>query len=131
MPELGGVSHQDAEYGRVQVQVQVAVDVVERQPGSAELLKLRVDFPPQLLAQAALEEIAEPGAGRVVAEFPSRVHQSRNLFGVAGPNGRTAESDAVRRPASDSRGQGPRLPHKAGSFTIRLAVVRILPDGRG
>ena len=56
----------------MQVQVQMAVDVVERQAGGAELLKLRVNLPPQLLAQTALEEIAEPGAGGVVGEFPVR-----------------------------------------------------------
>ena len=50
----------------MQMQVQVAVDVVEGQAGGAELLKLRVNFPPQRLAQTALEEIAEPGARRVV-----------------------------------------------------------------
>src|ERR1035438_746496 len=35
--QLGRISHQDAEYGRMQVQVQVAVDVVERKASGAEL----------------------------------------------------------------------------------------------
>ena len=65
MPELAGIGHQDAEHGRMQVQVQMAVDVVQGQAGGAEPLKLRVNFLPQLLAQTALEEIAEAGAGRV------------------------------------------------------------------
>ena len=48
MPSWAASLHQDAEDGRMQVQVQVAVDVVQGQPGGAELLELRVDLAPQL-----------------------------------------------------------------------------------
>lgn len=82
--ELARISHQEAEHGRMQVQVQMAVDVVEGQTGGVELLKLGVNFPSQWLAQTALEEIAEAGAHRVVAEFPFRIHQSWNVFGRQG-----------------------------------------------
>ena len=40
-PELPGVGHQNAKHGRMQVQVQMAVDMIEGQTGGAELLKLR------------------------------------------------------------------------------------------
>ena len=43
--------------GRMQMQMQMAVDVVERQAGGAEFFKLRVNFGAQLFAQAAFEKI--------------------------------------------------------------------------
>ena len=47
----------------MQVQVQMAVHVVQRKAGGPEPLKLCMNFLPQLLAQTALKEIPEPGAG--------------------------------------------------------------------
>ena len=67
--QFARILHQDAKHGRMQMQVQMAVDVVERQAGGAEPVKLRVNFLAQLFAQVALKEIAEPGARRVVGEF--------------------------------------------------------------
>ena len=64
MPSLSGVFHQNFENGRMQMQMQMAVDVVERQAGGAELFKLRVDFGAKLFAQAALEKITHAGADR-------------------------------------------------------------------
>ncbi len=57
--KLVRVFHQDAEDRRVQMQVQMAVDVVEGQAGGAEPVKLRVNFRPQLFAQAAMEKITK------------------------------------------------------------------------
>ena len=42
--ERGGIVHQDAEHHRMQVQMQMAVDVIQRQAGGVEPFKLRVDF---------------------------------------------------------------------------------------
>ena len=47
-----GVLDQDAKHGRMQMNVQMAVDVIERQAGGAKTPELRVYFPPQLFAQA-------------------------------------------------------------------------------
>ena len=62
MPSFVRVFHQDLENDRMQVQVQMAVDVVERQAGGVEFFKLRVDFGAQLFAQAALEKITQADA---------------------------------------------------------------------
>src|ERR1039457_7232540 len=77
--QLAGVGHQDVKHGGMQMEVQMAIDVVEGQAGGAELLKLRVNLLPQLVTQAALEKIAEPSVWRVIAELPFRVHQSGDL----------------------------------------------------
>ena len=83
--ELGGVGHQDAEHGRVQVQVQMAVDVVQRQAGGAELLETARGSPPQLLAQAAAGRNSgtrrRPGCR---LNSPLRVDQAGNLLGRQG-----------------------------------------------
>src|ERR1043166_5472929 len=57
--ELDGILHEEAEDGGVQVEVQMAVDMVERQAGVAEFPELSVDFGAQLFAQGALEKVAE------------------------------------------------------------------------
>ena len=62
------------------MQVQMAVDMVERQAGGAEFFKLGVDFGAQLFAQIALEKITEAGSDRFVAEFTARVDEAGNLF---------------------------------------------------
>ena len=67
--ELFRVIHQDAEHGWMQMQMQVAVDMVERQAGGAEFFKLRVNFGAQLFAQAALEKIAEAGGDGIVRKI--------------------------------------------------------------
>ena len=64
----------------MQMQMQMAVDVVERQAGGAESFKLRVDFRAQLFAQAAIEKITETDADGVVGKFAARVDQAGNFF---------------------------------------------------
>ena len=63
--ELLRIFHQNFENDRMQMQMQMAVDVVERQAGGVEFFKLGVDFGAQLFAQAALEKIAQAGRDRV------------------------------------------------------------------
>jgi len=75
---LGGIFHQDAEQGRVQVQVEVAVDVVQGQAGGAELPELRAHLRPQLFAQVPLEKPPPPRAGGVGAELPPGIDQPGN-----------------------------------------------------
>ena len=63
------VLHQDAKNDRMQMQMEVAVDMVEHEPGGAEAGKLGVDFGAQLRAQAVFEEVVQAGADRAVGEF--------------------------------------------------------------
>ena len=92
--ELGRIFHQQAEHHRVQMHVQMAVDVVQREAGGPESLKLRVNFLAQRLAQVALEIIPEPGSGGVVGEFAIGVHQPGNLLG--GQCGMAAQQGQVQ-----------------------------------
>src|SRR5438034_201803 len=63
--ESFGFLHQEGEDGGVEVEVQVAVDVIEGEAGGAKFLELGLDFAAQLFAQVALEKIAPAGPGRV------------------------------------------------------------------
>src|SRR5258706_5799098 len=67
--QLRGVLHQDAKDDRMQMQVQVAVDVVERQPGVAKFLKLCMNFLAQLKTQTPLEKVTKTRSGRAVGEL--------------------------------------------------------------
>ena len=49
-PKLCRVLHQNVKHSRVKVQMQMAVNMVKRQPEGAELLELGVDFGAQLVA---------------------------------------------------------------------------------
>ncbi len=64
----------------MQVQVQMTVDVIERQAGGAELLKLRVDFQAKLFTEAALEKITEAGGDGPIAELTTRIDEAGNLL---------------------------------------------------
>ena len=82
--QLGRRRHEDAEDRRVQVQVQMAVDVVERQAGGAEPLKLRVN----LRAAMARAVCAERNSGSrrrpgSVVNSPLRFDQPGNAVGAA------------------------------------------------
>jgi hypothetical protein len=78
--ELTSVLHQKIENGGMQMQVQVAIDMVQRQTGGAELFKLGVNFRAQLLAEALLEKIAKRRAGGIIAEFHVPINQAGYLF---------------------------------------------------
>ena len=52
MPSFSASSIRILKDGRMQMQMQMAVDVVERQAGGVEFFKLRVNFGAELFAQA-------------------------------------------------------------------------------
>src|ERR1017187_10282865 len=64
----------------MQVQMQMAVDVIERQACGAKLFKLSVNFVTQLFKQAGPREIAEAGADGVFGKFSASIDQSMNSF---------------------------------------------------
>src|SRR6266700_1412596 len=112
----------------MQMQVQVPIDVVQRQAGMPELLKLRADFGPQLFAEFPLEKIPAADARRAVAEFASSVDQAGNCFRR---QGRMAAEQGQVQPHAQSRmlaGQGDGLfegrlvNHQAGAGQDAVAV---------
>ena len=67
---------------RVQVQMEVAVDVIHRQAGGAKFFKLRFDLTAQLRFGMRAKEIAEAdSSGVVVGKFALRVGKIGNGFG--------------------------------------------------
>src|SRR6185369_5724198 len=72
--------HENAENDRMQVQMQMAIDVVERQSRGCEARELSANFGAELFAQTALEKVANTDAHRIVIELPVRVHQAGNLL---------------------------------------------------
>ena len=122
--ERRGVFHQNLKNRGMQMQVQMAVDMVKRQAGGAEFCKLRVNFRAQLFAQAALKKITKTGGDGIVAEPAARIGQTGDFSRRQG--GFTAKQRQVQANA-----QPWVLPRRAtassqaGSFTIKLAVVRM------
>jgi hypothetical protein len=118
--ELLSILHQEIKNHRVQVQVQVAVDVVEFESRSPESLKLGMHFATQLLAQTALKEISKTSAGGIVRKLPVGIDQAR-YFGCW-QGGMTAEEGQVQPDAEagvlpcqvDSLGTGGFVYHEAG-----------------
>src|ERR1035437_7638021 len=76
--ERGRVVHENLENRRMQVQVQVAVEGVEREAGGVEPGKLGVNFGAELGAQAAVEEIIQAGADSRAAEFAAHIDEAGN-----------------------------------------------------
>src|SRR6266545_7732321 len=74
-----GVAHQYSEDCRVQVKMEMSVDVVEREAGRAEFFKLRRHFTFELPAQVRAKKIAEPGRNRVVSEVAPGINQAGNF----------------------------------------------------
>src|SRR5260221_5577115 len=74
------ILQQDFKNNGMQVQVQMAVDVVERQAGGVEPRELRVDLGAKLFTQAALEEIIHADADGAVAKFALRIDEPGDLF---------------------------------------------------
>ena len=122
--EFFRVFHQNPENDRMQMQMQMAVDVVERQAGGVEPFKLRVDFGPQLFAQAAVEKITKAGADGIVGKFAARVDQAGDFFrrqrGVPHSNVRCKPTPSFGFSFASATASS-----KPGSFTIRLALVKI------
>ena len=64
----------------MQMQVEMAIDMIQRQCRGTEFLELSMNFRPQLLAQRLVEKITESDFGGVIAEFFCRVYQTRDFF---------------------------------------------------
>src|SRR6185436_7426924 len=62
------------------VEVEMAIDVVQRQTGCAKLFKLGVDFGAQLFAQFTVEEKTPAATNRVIIKPAPGADQTRNLF---------------------------------------------------
>src|SRR5689334_16615623 len=76
--KLFGILHQNRKDCRVQMQMQMAIDMIERELRSAKFFELRVNLGPQLLAQAPPEEIAKTRRRGAVGEFLLRVDEARD-----------------------------------------------------
>ena len=87
MPSVAASSIRMLKIDRMQMQMQMAVDMVERQAGGVEFFKLRVDFGAKLFAQAALEKIAHADADGRIAEFAACVDEAGNFFRRQARNG--------------------------------------------
>ena len=128
MPSVAASSIRMLKDGRMQMQVQMAVDVVERQAGGAEFFKLRVDFRAELFAQVVFEKIAHADADRVIAEFTLRVDEAGNFFRRQG--GIAAEQSQMQANAepwifprqSDGFVAGGFIHHQAGGGQNAFAV---------
>src|SRR2546430_7653071 len=86
-PEMGdgplaSAAHQNREHRRVQMKVQMAVDMVELESGRAEFLELRLDFAFQLRAQILAKKVANASRNRVVAEISIVIDQGGNFSGL-------------------------------------------------
>ena len=62
------------------MQVQMAVDVIERQAGGSEAGELLVNFRAQLFAQSTLEKITKANARRIFAELTARIDEAGDFF---------------------------------------------------
>ena len=76
---------------QVQVQMQVAIHVIQGKTGGAEFFELRMELDAQLLTQTSLEKIAKACAGWIVGKFSGSVDQPRDFrtrqSGVAAEEG--------------------------------------------
>src|SRR5882672_10195366 len=104
----------------MKVQVQVTIDVVERQTRIAELLKLRMNFCSYLLAQLPSKKIAKPGATRTVSKLAMAINKSGNLLrrqGRVAVEKRQMQADAesgIRLGECNCFFEGGFIDHKAG-----------------
>jgi hypothetical protein len=108
----------------MQMQVQMAVNVVERQAGGMEPFKLRVDFGPELFAQAAIEKITKTGATGFLENSPRGLTRP----GIFSGGSAECPHSSVRCRPTPSLGfsfASATASSKPGSFTIRLALVKI------
>lgn len=82
--ERFGIFHQDVEDDGVQMQMQMAIYVIERQARGMKFFKLRVDFGSELFAQAALKKVGHADADRTVGKFGPRIDEAGNFTGREG-----------------------------------------------
>ena len=72
--------HEDSKNGRVQMDVQMAVDVIERQAGGVEFCELRGDFVFELFDKVLFEEIAHSGRCGGIGKLAFVIDKPRNLL---------------------------------------------------
>jgi len=70
--------HKNSKDRRVQMKVEMAIDVIERKTRGSEFFKLRLDFRLQLRPKTSFGKIAETDSHRAVAESPPGINQPRN-----------------------------------------------------
>jgi hypothetical protein len=112
----------------MKVQMEVAIDVVQRQSSGAKFLKLSVNFPPQLVPQRGKEKIPETGGNGTIGELLLPVHQTRNGFlrqgGMPAEQGKveTHTQPLVFSGQSDRLFAGRFVYHQAGAGENALAM---------
>src|SRR5690349_9206682 len=79
---IARVAHQYPEHDRVQVKMEMTVDVVEWETRCAKSFKLRGNFLFELRAQLAKKEVADSRANRIDAEISVGINQTGNLTGL-------------------------------------------------
>jgi hypothetical protein len=86
--------HHDREYGGVEVEMQMAVHLVEGEAGGVKSFELGGDFGAELFAEVAVREITEPSAGGVGTEISFGINEARNA--VVGQGGAAAKQGQVQ-----------------------------------
>jgi len=124
---------QQTQNRRVEMHVEMPVDMVEDKAGLSESGELGGDFLPQNLAEAVFEEIQQSGANRVMCERLLRADQARGLLrcecGPAADKGQMQAHTQTRVRLGEPGGLGARrfVDHEAGRGQNALAVR---PDHR-
>ena len=95
---------------RMQMQVLVGVDMIERQAGRAEGLELGADFCRQLAANLRQKEEPHAGAGHVAVESTVGADQGRNRGGRRHRASVSPAPGAARSAAPASAGRAPLHP---------------------
>src|SRR6266850_2129952 len=78
--ELIRILHQYLEHSWVQVQMQMAVHMVQEKSGRSKFLKLIMNFSPDLFRQRPLKVVSKSHFHWAVAELSGRVDQAGNGF---------------------------------------------------
>src|SRR5206468_4112251 len=76
---VADMTHENVKHNRMQMKVEMAVDMVEWQAGRAEPSELRSDLALELRAQLRLKKITSGSGDRVVAEISQAVNQTGNF----------------------------------------------------
>jgi len=138
-PELGGIGHEDVEDGGMEVEVEVAVDVVQFETGGVKLVELGVDFGAELVVEMAAEKVAPArprGVGLELLAVPGEAGNSgRGQEGASAGQGEV-EADAeggVGAGQSDSFGSAGFGDHEAGGGedAVLMGADDGLIDGGG
>ena len=91
---LARVLHQNGKYDRVQMHVQMAINVIEFKSGCLEAVKLRCNLGLKLCAKLAAKKILHPGIHRTVRKFATFIYETGDP--LARQRGATAEQREVQ-----------------------------------